>query len=120
MQTLKTSQFYHQAEPDYWLVLTVNAPYDQRTREDGEYKEYKSDTIHGQIFRAVLEESYKMFRLFNGKFEESFIGETPDEQSLGLMAKFEDFYSGVSLQRSLPNRIAKTPIFTVSETADCP
>lgn len=98
MQTLKTSQFYYQAEPDYWLAMTVNAPFDNRTGEDGEFKEYKSDMIHGQIFRSVLEESYKMFRLFYGKFEESFIGDTPEERSLALMAKFEDFYSGVSVR----------------------
>lgn len=96
MQTLKTSQFYYQAEPDFWLVLTVNAPYDTRTSEEGEYKEYKGDTVHGKIYRAVLEESYKMFRLFYGKFEESFVGDTPEERSLALMGKFEDFFSVVS------------------------
>lgn len=97
MTTLKTSQFYYQAEPDFWLAMTVNAPFDTRTREDGEFKEYKGDTVHGQIFRPVLEESYKMFRLFYGKIEENFVGETPEERSLALMGKFEDFFSVVSV-----------------------
>lgn len=96
MQTLKTSQFYYQAEPDFWMALTVNAPFDTRTRDEGEYKEYKTDTVHGKIFRTVLEESYKMFRLFYGKIEESFVGDTPEEQSLALQVKFEDFFSVVS------------------------
>lgn len=95
MQTLKTSQFYYQAEPDFWLAMTVNAPYDTRTKEGGEYKEFKSDTVHGKIYRSVLEESYKMFRLFYGKFEESFIGDTPEEKSLALQSKLEDFFSVV-------------------------
>lgn len=106
MQTLKTSQFYFQAEPDFWLAMTVNAPYDTRTKEDGEYKEYRSDTVHGNIFRCVLEESYKMFRLFYGKFEESFVGETPEEKSLALQSKLEDFFSGVRLGHLDHNRSA--------------
>lgn len=101
MQTLKTSQFYYQAEVDFWLVLTVNAPYDTRTSEDGEHKEYKGDTIHGKIYRAVLEESYKMFRLFYGKFEESFVGDTAEERSLALIGKLEDFFSVVSWSGSI-------------------
>lgn len=79
------------------MAMTVNAPYDTRTKEGGEYKEFKSDTVHGKIFRSVLEESYKMFRLFYGKFEESFIGDSPEEKSLALQAKLEDFFSVVRL-----------------------
>lgn len=96
MQTLKTSQFYFQAEPDFWMAMTVNAPFDTKTREGGEFKEYKSDTVHGGIFRSVLEESYKMFRMFYGKFQESFVGDSPEERSLALQSKFEDFFSVVS------------------------
>lgn len=96
MQTLKTTQFYYQAEKDFWIVMTLNAPFDTRTRDDGEYKEYKGDTVHGKIFRAVLEESYNMFKLFYGKFEDSFTGETLEERSLTIQGKFEDFFSGVS------------------------
>lgn len=101
MQTLKTSQFYFQAEPDFWMAMTINAPSDTKKAGDGDYKEYKSDTVHGKVFRSVLEESYKMFRLFNGRFMDSFIGETPEEKSLALQAKFEDFFSAVSWDRYL-------------------
>lgn len=96
MQTLKTSQFYYQAEPDFWMALTVNSPFETRSKDGGDYKEYKSDNVHGKIFRSVLEDAYKMFRLFCGTFEESFVGDTPEEQSLALQAKFEDFFSTVS------------------------
>lgn len=97
MQTLKSSQFYYQAEPDFWMAMTINAPFDTKSQKEGEFKEYKSDTIHGRIFRSVLEESYKMFRMFYGRFKESFIGDTPEEKSLALQAKFEDFFSVVSV-----------------------
>lgn len=92
---MKNVQLFYQAEPEFWMAMTVNAPYDKKTRDGVEYKEYKGDDVHDKIYGAVLRQSYSMFRLFYGTFQDNFVGDSTEERSLALMGKFEDFFSEV-------------------------
>lgn len=96
LHTQKTSQIYYQPEKDFWMILTVNVPFETKTKDRGEYNEYKGDEVHDSIFQAVLKQSYKMFRLFMGTFQLNFIGNDLESQTTNLISKLDHFYSRVS------------------------
>lgn len=78
------------------MILTVNVPFETKTKDRGEYNEYKGDEVHDSIFQAVLKQSYKMFRLFMGTFQLNFIGDDLEQQTTNLISKLDHFYSRVS------------------------
>lgn len=68
LHTQKTRQLYHQAEQGFWMVMTVNIPFVIKVKDGTEYLEYQSDDVQDNVYLAVLQQSYKMFRLFKGSF----------------------------------------------------
>ncbi|CAD7083480.1 unnamed protein product [Hermetia illucens] len=93
LNTQKTSQIFYLPEKDFWMVMTLNAPWETKTRDGNEYTEYRGGDMHTTIYRAVLRQAYQMFRLFAGTFEMNFVGETEAEKIENLKKKLEVFYS---------------------------
>ncbi|XP_055534186.1 vacuolar fusion protein CCZ1 homolog [Wyeomyia smithii] len=92
LHTQKTCQLYHQPEPGYWMVMILNVPFERKTRETGDYNEYHGDDIHDTIFQAVLKQSYRMFRLFNGTFEDNLRPAEDLVAVANLIGQLEQFY----------------------------
>lgn len=118
LRTQKTVQLFDQPEPDYWMIMCLNVPYERRkvtpsvndqrngtsntTAAAGEYvTEYKGDNVHEKIYRQLLCQAYRMFRLFNGTFASHFENGRADYDSLPvrLMESLNDFYTKVLRRR---------------------
>lgn len=110
MRTQKTLQLFHQPEPDYWMVMCINVPHEKRKAPDGapvsapastagseHVTEYKGDTVHEKIYRQLLLQAYRMFRLFTGRFVSHFDNDCVDydQMPVKLMEALNDFYSKV-------------------------
>lgn len=78
------------------LVLQiVGAPSERKTRDGNEYTEYRCEDAHEIVYREVLKQSYSMFRLFNGTFQDNLIDEHGQEQIDHFISKLTKFYSKV-------------------------
>ncbi|GAB0096920.1 CCZ1 [Sergentomyia squamirostris] len=107
-RTQKTCQVYFEAEPDYWMVMTINVPYVVKTKENVEYNEYRGEDVHDAIYEALLEQSYNMFRLFVGTFaDNSVCGDTAN-----LSQKLLTFFS----KYVLTLRIANSDVMDITKT----
>ncbi|XP_003745876.2 vacuolar fusion protein CCZ1 homolog [Galendromus occidentalis] len=67
LHTQKTRQLFLEAEPDYWIVLTLNLPSQQRTRDSQTVVEYLAEDVQDPVYQAVLHKLYILFRTFNAK-----------------------------------------------------
>lgn len=54
-------------------LQAVNAPSERKTRDGTEYTEYKCDDAHESVYLETLKQSYYMFRLFNGTFQNNLV-----------------------------------------------
>lgn len=127
MRTQKTLQLFFKPEPDFWMIMVrdkvvrfrsvfmnknlnatliwlhlffqmVNAPSERKTTKDGtEYTEYRCEDAHEIVYREILKQSYYMFRLFNGSFQESLVGDDVKQQVNCLTTKLTKFYSKVNI-----------------------
>lgn len=86
IRSQRTTQFYYQAEPGYWMIITINVPSEKKEKPGGiEYIEYKSDEVHVKVFQQILRQSYQMFRLFNGKFVQHLCAAHKDKDESGMV-----------------------------------
>lgn len=77
-------------------IQIVNAPSERKTTKDGtDYVEYRCEDAHEIVYREILKQSYYMFRLFNGTFEDNLIGDDVKQQVDCLLTKMTKFYSKV-------------------------
>lgn len=77
------------------LFQIVNAPSERKMRDGTEYTEYRCEDAHEIVYREILKQSYYMFRLFNGMFQDNLIGDDETQQVDCLIAKLTKFYSKV-------------------------
>lgn len=70
VQTQRTKTTMFEAEPGYWMVLTVNLPYQKKRNKAGtsDYTEYNPEAVHDNVLNACLTHAYEMFRFFAGGF----------------------------------------------------
>jgi len=107
VHTQKTRQLYFQPEPDFCIVMTLNIPYVERVNEaaNSASLEYQEDDVEDHVYRALLQQSYHTFRLFNGTFQH--ILSKSDVN--GLKQRLEHFY-----QKYLPAvRLSQADILDV-------
>lgn len=94
--TEKTKQFLYQPEENFWFVLTVNVPCLTKTTEVMWTNEYQSEKVQENVYSAVLQQTYRMFRLFNGTLK-SVLGSSFSEDKIQFLKdKLQHFYSRVS------------------------
>ncbi|KAG4066234.1 hypothetical protein HA402_000458 [Bradysia odoriphaga] len=98
VRTQKTIQLYYEPEPNFWMImasdsLTINAPYDTKQKDNIEYNEYRGDEVHEKVYRSILKQTYRMFRLFCGSFQNHIpAGQGYSVVPLELINKLKEFY----------------------------
>ncbi|CAN8008348.1 unnamed protein product [Ixodes pacificus] len=70
LHTQRTRQFFLQPEENFWMVMTVGLPTQQKTRNGQLYVEHLSEDIQDNVYQAVLEAVYKTFRMFVGSLSD--------------------------------------------------
>ncbi|KAK7579660.1 hypothetical protein V9T40_000289 [Parthenolecanium corni] len=89
VHTLKTRQYFYQAQPNYWMVMTVNVPY---TKSKNGLKEtvYHGENVQDDVYHSILKQAYEMYQLFYDSFQ------PPSEIQVDLVLlkeKISQFYS---------------------------
>ena len=71
VQTQRTKTSMFEAEPGYWMVLTVNLPYQKKRNKAGtsDYTEFNPEAVHDNVLNACLTHAHEMFRFFAGGFQ---------------------------------------------------
>ncbi|XP_064640099.1 vacuolar fusion protein CCZ1 homolog [Lineus longissimus] len=85
----KKRQLFFSPEKDFWMIMTVSIPFTTKVRDGQTYTDYHEEDIQDSIYNLVLEQSYKMFKLFMGPF--TGILEKGSVQT--LKQRFDHFYS---------------------------
>ncbi|XP_015763387.1 PREDICTED: vacuolar fusion protein CCZ1 homolog [Acropora digitifera] len=69
LHTQKMRQVFFEAEPEFWMIMTVSIPFSEKMAKDGKMViEYHDEDVLDSVLDAVLKQAYKMFKLFNGTF----------------------------------------------------
>ncbi|KAF8774440.1 vacuolar fusion protein CCZ1 homolog [Argiope bruennichi] len=90
LHTQKTKQVFLEPEPGFWMVMTLNVPCQQKSRDGQVYMEYFTDEIQDHVYQSLLLKSYRMFTLMHGTFS-SIVGEEK-ENVIALRKKLNEFY----------------------------
>ena len=80
----------------YLCFQTVNIPFVVKMKDGTEYWEYQSDDVQDNVYLAVLQQSYKMFRLFKGSFTAILSSSGADVTQ--LKQKLDHFFSRVRIK----------------------
>lgn len=80
----------------YLCFQTVNIPFVVKVKDGTEYWEYQSDDVQDNVYLAVLQQSYKMFRLFKGSF--TAILNSNGADVIQLKQKLDHFFSRVRIK----------------------
>lgn len=80
----------------YLYFQTVNIPFVVKVKDGTEYWEYQSDDVQDNVYLAVLQQSYKMFRLFKGSFTAILNSNGADVTQ--LKQKLDHFFSRVRIK----------------------
>ncbi|KAK6170284.1 hypothetical protein SNE40_018709 [Patella caerulea] len=91
MHMLKTRQLFLEAEKDFWIIMTVSIPFSEKTKDGQSYIEYRDDDVQDSVYQAVLLQTYKMFKLFNGTFTNILARSNNDVES--LKKRLDHFFS---------------------------
>lgn len=91
VHTQKTKQIFLEPESDFWMVMTLNVPCQQKNRDGQVYTEYYSDEIQDHVYQSLLLKCYRMFTLMNGTFQ-NFIKNKKDGAS-NLKKSLDNFFS---------------------------
>uniref|UniRef100_G3MQL6 CCZ1/INTU/HSP4 first Longin domain-containing protein n=1 Tax=Amblyomma maculatum TaxID=34609 RepID=G3MQL6_AMBMU len=70
LHTQKTRQFFLQPEENFWMVMTIGLPTQQKTRNNQLYVEHLSDDIQDHVYQALLQGVHRMFQMFGGSLSE--------------------------------------------------
>lgn len=69
LHTQKTKQIFLEPEPGFWMVMTLNVPNQQKTRDGQLFTEYYADEIQDHVYQSLLLKCYRMFTLMNGTMQ---------------------------------------------------
>ncbi|CAH0547952.1 unnamed protein product [Brassicogethes aeneus] len=72
LHTLKQRQLYYQPEKDFWIVMTLIVPTVKKNKDSTSTIEYLEDDIQDNVYSAVLQQAYLMYRLFWDTFHNAF------------------------------------------------
>lgn len=98
IKTQKTLQLFFEPEKDFWMVLTLNVPFERKEKDGRESIDYYSDDVHESVYKNILKQSYYSYRMFNDTFySNSVIGDMCDERHENLKASIENH-----MMRNLP------------------
>eukprot|EP00051_Salpingoeca_urceolata_P028116 m.485073 g.485073 ORF g.485073 m.485073 type:complete len:490 (+) comp23651_c0_seq1:273-1742(+) len=66
VHTQKSRQILYNPEPDFWLSMSITVPCTQRTKDGKFIVEYHDDQLQDLVLKAMLKQTYRMYKLFNG------------------------------------------------------
>lgn len=69
LHTKKTRQLFLEAEKNFWMVMSLSIPYQQKLRDGQMYPDYYAEEVQDHVFHALLKALYRMFRLVMGTFK---------------------------------------------------
>ncbi|KAF5280704.1 hypothetical protein FQR65_LT15014 [Abscondita terminalis] len=99
LHTQKKRQLYFEPEEHYWMVMTVNLPYINKTRNGATFLDYVEEEVHDTIYKAVLKQAYSMYRLFSGTYSST----ERHSNVTALRTKLDHFYSAYLKTLKLTN-----------------
>ncbi|XP_027056705.1 vacuolar fusion protein CCZ1 homolog isoform X2 [Pocillopora damicornis] len=66
LHTQKTRQVFFEAEPEFWMIMTVSIPFSEKMTKDGKmFVEYHDEDVLDSVLDGVLKQAYKMFKTYN-------------------------------------------------------
>ncbi|CAM9898124.1 unnamed protein product [Lampetra fluviatilis] len=70
LHTQTNRQLFLEAEENFWMVMVVSNPTLEKQEKDGpRTREYQEEELLDNVYKAVLQQSYSMYKLFKGTFE---------------------------------------------------
>ncbi|KAL7017778.1 hypothetical protein ACKWTF_010524 [Chironomus riparius] len=103
MKTKKFTKFFFEPEPNFWIVMTIKNPKEQKTKDNREYTEYYTDDVHNNVFSKILQRCYLNFRLFCNTFEHNMIGTDEESQVDHLRMRLDNFFMKYLVTLNLKN-----------------
>lgn len=101
LHTQKTRQVFFQPEKDFWMVMTVNIPFSEKTKDGQTALEYHEEDVQDPVMESILRQAYRMFTLFNGSIY--YLLEKVSGNTEALQQRFDHFYSRYLLTLRLNN-----------------
>ncbi|KAJ8317856.1 hypothetical protein KUTeg_002947 [Tegillarca granosa] len=95
VHTQKTRQIYFEPEKEFWVVMTVSIPYVEKSKDGSQYLEYHEEDVQDRVYKAILQQAYRMFQFFNGTFYD--VLTCNDNDVKVLQKRLDHFYSRDSL-----------------------
>jgi hypothetical protein len=103
MKTKKFTKFFFEPEKDFWIVMTIKNPKEQKIKDNREYTEYYTDDVHSDVFSKILQRCYLNFRLFCNTFEHNMIGTDQEAKIDHLRMKLDNFFMKYLVTLNLKN-----------------
>lgn len=100
MHTQQTRQVFFEPEPCFWMVMVVSIPFKEKAKEGQNVTEYRDDHVQDSVYESILQQAYKMFKLFNGTF--TTILNRADGNVESLKQRLDHFYCKYLLTLKLP------------------
>lgn len=91
VHTQKTRQIYFEPEKEFWVVMTVSIPYVEKSKDGSQYLEYHEEDVQDRVYKAILQQAYRMFQFFNGTFYD--VLTCNDNDVKVLQKRLDHFYS---------------------------
>lgn len=68
LHTQKNRQFFYEPEESFWMVMVVKNPVVEKQKDGKTVLEFQEDELLDKVYSSVLQQCYKMYKLFNGTF----------------------------------------------------
>lgn len=100
MHTQLTRQVFFEPEPCFWMVMVLSIPFKEKLKDGQTVTEYRDDHVQDSVYESILQQAYRMFKLFNGTF--TTILSRADGNVENLKQRLEHFYCKYLLTLKLP------------------
>lgn len=69
LHTQKHRHIFYEPEKSFWMVVIILVPFSEKIKDGQSYIEYHEEDVQDLVYESVLKQAYRMFKLFNGSFE---------------------------------------------------
>lgn len=87
LYTQKTKRVYFNPEPNFWMSMIIELPKAERTKDGKQVMEYQEEEVQNLLIEALLQESYRMYKLFHGTFQRY-----PREELVPILSRYFNKY----------------------------
>lgn len=111
VNTEKTMQLYYNPEPQFWMILTLNVPFETL---DGNKIEYHGEEMHENVYKALIKQYYNSFYLLHGGFGS--LGLNREGLCEVLKRHFDKFLQKVDFTAEITNVWGSVQYFPVNQS----